>query len=270
MDSGAGGLTVARAIAAELPGDGMIYAADTAGFPYGDWIETQLVSRLEALAGQLSELTVPDVIVIACNTASTIALERLRRRFDVPFVGTVPAIKPASERSSTGVIGVLATPGTARREYTGALIDTYAYHCHVKVHGAAKLAAMAEDKLKGRMPDKAVLAEEIAAVFQETPRGRTDCVVLGCTHYPLLAEDIRHAAPWPVELIDPAPAIARRVRTVLDERKPVDVRNLDRVEPGTVITTSGEPLCPDMVSAYAQFGFDRVKNLSVPRGVAAD
>ena len=149
FDSGMGGLTVAKAVRELLPLAHLTYAADTAAFPYGAWEEVRLIERILTVMGRLIEAAAPDLVVVACNTASTLALTQLREVHRIPFVGTVPAIKPAAEQTRSGIVGVLATPGTVRREYTQALIHTYAYHCKVFLHGAAKLAEMAEEKLKG-------------------------------------------------------------------------------------------------------------------------
>ena len=145
FDSGAGGLSVARAVRAQL-GEvaDLVYAADTAAFPYGRWSEVMLVRRILKVMRELVNAVQPDCVVIACNTASTLALDVLREEFRVPFVGTVPAIKPAAAQTQTGVIGVRATPGTVKREYTRTLIHTYAFHCKVLRHGAPNLAEMAE------------------------------------------------------------------------------------------------------------------------------
>src|SRR5882724_5183560 len=144
FDSGMGGLTVARAVRTQLPEAHLVYAADNAGFPYGAWKEEALVARIVEVVGRLIERADPHIVVIACNTASTIALAQLRERYKVPFVGTVPAIKPAAAHTKSGIIGVLATPGTVTREYTHSLIHTYAYHCKVFLHGATRLAEIAE------------------------------------------------------------------------------------------------------------------------------
>jgi glutamate racemase len=193
FDSGMGGLTVARAVARQLPEAHLVYAADNAAFPYGAWKENALVGRIVKVLGKLIEAVKPDVVVIACNTASTIALAELRAAYKVPFVGTVPAIKPAAAQTKTGVIGVLATPGTVSREYTHSLIHTFAYHCKVVLHGAPRLAEMAERKLKGHGINLDDLREEVAPVFRKREGKATDVVVLGCTHYPLLTEDMH---PW--------------------------------------------------------------------------
>ncbi len=223
FDSGMGGLSVVRAMREVAPQAQLAYAADNEAFPYGDWEEGALVERMIDVLGRLIERTEPDVIIIACNTASTIGLEALREKFAVPFVGTVPAIKPAANFTKSGYVSVLATPGTVAREYTKALIDTYAYHCKVTLHGAENLAAMAEAKLNGQGVDLEALVAEVAPVFVEDfvegGGGRTDVVVLGCTHYPLLLEELQQVAPWPVEFINPAPAIARQAMRVCEYDK---------------------------------------------------
>jgi glutamate racemase len=252
FDSGMGGLTVARAVRADLPDATLLYAADNAAFPYGAWDEPALVQRIVKVVGALIERTEPDLVVIACNTASTLALAALRERYTLPFVGTVPAIKPAAAQTKSGIIGVLATPGTANREYTHALIHTYAYHCKVFLHGAKRLAEIAEAKLKGHRATDAELRDEIAPVFRTRDGKRTDVVVLACTHYPLLTDDIAKVAPWPVAYIDPAPAIARRVTDVLQ----TTVRgNGNGLGDGTVLLTSARGSASESLSAYAAMGF---------------
>jgi glutamate racemase len=172
FDSGMGGLTVASAIREALPLAQLVYAADSAGFPYGAWEEVRLIERILAVVGKLIDASGPDLVVIACNTASTLALMQLREIYSVPFVGTVPAIKPAAQQTKSGIIGVLATPGTAKREYTQALIQTYAYHCKVFLHGAQKLAEMAEGKLLGTPVDADDLRDEIQPVFRHRGNAR--------------------------------------------------------------------------------------------------
>jgi glutamate racemase len=264
FDSGMGGLTVASAVARQLPEAQLIYAADNAGFPYGAWQEEALVRRILDIVGRLIARVEPHIVVIACNTASTIALAQLREAFKVPFVGTVPAIKPAAAQTKSGIIGVLATPGTVSREYTHALIHTYAYHCKVFLHGAKRLAEIAEQHLKGHPLDLDELRAEIAPVFRRREGRRTDVVVLGCTHYPLLLADIEKVAPWPVAYIDPAPAIARRVADVLDETSLGEPR-LAPPPHGTVVLTSAEGRARESLGAYAAMGFPAAEFLEVPR-----
>src|SRR5262249_24770854 len=153
----------------------------------------------------------PDIVVIACNTASTLVLPHLRARFAVPFVGTVPAIKPACTASRSRLVSVLGTEATVRREYTRALIRDFGQGCDVALVGSARLAGIAEAALKGLPVDDAAIAGEIAPCFVKTDGRRTDAVVLACTHFPLLLNHLVRLAPWPVDWVDPALAIARRV-----------------------------------------------------------
>jgi glutamate racemase len=214
FDSGLGGLTVYREVAAVRPDADFLYVADDAAFPYGALAEPALVEHVTALLGELIEAHRPDLVVIACNTASTIVLPRLRQEFALPFVGTVPAIKPACAASMTKQVSVLGTEATVQREYTRALIRDYARDCAVTLVGAKALAGYAEAELLGTPASDAALRAEIAPCFREDGV-RTDTIVLACTHYPLLIDRLRQLAPWPVAFIDPAPAIARRVVDLL-------------------------------------------------------
>jgi glutamate racemase len=225
FDSGLGGLTVQAEISKARPDADILYVVDDAGFPYGGWEEEALTARVVALFERLLAVQPTDCVVIACNTAATLVLPALRARFDVPFVGTVPAIKPAAWQTRSGLISVLATPGTVKRDYTRDLIREYAAGCAVTLVGSSRLAALAEAQMRGEpAPDAAILAE-IAPCFVEE-RGadgalrRTDTVTLACTHYPLLLPRLRALAPWPVRWLDPAPAIARRVTELVGPPAP--------------------------------------------------
>jgi len=160
---------------------------------------------------------VPDLAVIACNTASTALLPRLRNEHDIAFVGTVPAIKPAAQLSKTGMISVLATPGTVKREYTQALIDTFAFHQDVNLVGSVHLAALADRHITGEVVDMDEVFKEILPCFQEQDERRTDVIVLACTHYPLLLPLFEKVQPWPVTYLDPGAAIARRAVSLLPD-----------------------------------------------------
>lgn len=257
FDSGLGGLTVARAVRAVLPDAHYVYGADVAAFPYGAWDEPMLIERIVAVMDRLIAASRPDVVVVACNTASTLALARLRAEFPLPFVGTVPAIKPAAEQTTSRIIGVLATPGTVNREYTQSLIHTFASHCRVVLHGAPRLAGLAEARLRGAALDLAVVREEIGPVFRCRDGQRTDTVVLGCTHYPLLLAELEAAAPWPVSFIDPAPAIARRVASVIGTMSEPGPDGGDPAPDGSVFLTSERGLAPANLAIYAAEGFAR-------------
>jgi glutamate racemase len=215
FDSGLGGLTVLRETLKTRPDARYVYVADDAFFPYGSHSEAGIVARVVPLIGELIAAHAPDLVVIACNTASTLVLADLRAAYRVPFVGTVPAIKPACARSRTRCVSVLGTKGTVAREYTQTLIRNFAQGCTVTLVGAPHLAALAEAALAGEAVSDAEIVAEIAPCFVATGNARTDTVALACTHYPLLLDRLTALAPWPVEWIDPAPAIARRVATLL-------------------------------------------------------
>ncbi|MCW2308355.1 glutamate racemase [Rhodobium gokarnense] len=215
FDSGFGGFSVVREIVAQVLGVEIVYIADDAAFPFGDWEEEALRTHIVDLLGDFIARHRPDAVVIACNTASTLVLADLRVRHAIPFVGTVPAIKMAAERTKTGLFSVLATPVTVRRDYTFDLIAEFAPAAKVTLVGASHLAALAEDRLSGRPVDMARLKAEIAPCFAEREGARTDIVVLACTHYPFLADLMAEVAPWPVTFLNPAGAIARQVGVVL-------------------------------------------------------
>ncbi|MCJ2080791.1 glutamate racemase [Methylobacterium sp. J-090] len=224
FDSGLGGLTVLEQVRRARPDAAYVYAADDAAFPYGRLAEATLVDRVLAVMDRLVAVHRPDLVVIACNTASTLVLPALRQRFTIPFVGVVPPIKPAAEATRTRRISLLATPGTVARAYTHELIETYAGACDVTLVGAPNLAGFAEAELAGAPVDDTRLAAEIAPCFALGEDGRrTDVICLACTHYPLLLPRLQALAPWPVLWIDPAPAIARRVTQLLGVgRRPAD------------------------------------------------
>jgi glutamate racemase len=218
FDSGLGGLTVLREIVRARPDARYIYVADDAFFPYGHHSEEQIVARVVPLVGELIGAHAPDLVVIACNTASTLVMSHLRAQYTVPFVGTVPAIKPACAGSKSKRVSVLGTKGTVKREYTQALIRDFAQGCEVTLVGSAEFASLAEAALNGNEVSDEDILTEIAPCFVEDTGdnpARTDTVVLACTHYPLLMDRLVALAPWPVDWIDPAPAIARRVADLL-------------------------------------------------------
>jgi glutamate racemase len=252
FDSGVGGLSVYSAIQSLMPGARYLYAADDAGFPYGAWAEPQLIQRVSTVVGALIEAFKPDLAVIACNTASTIVLPALRQAFAIPFVGTVPAIKPAAQVTKSGRISVLATPGTVSRSYTQDLIRQFASHCQVTLVGARQLAGLAEAALRGEAVDDSAIAAEIAPCFVEDREGRTDVVTLSCTHYPLIIDRIARLCPWPVALVDPAPAIARRALALLPSAASALAGELG--DDGMVVMTSGRVPQGEILAVFARYG----------------
>ena len=253
FDSGLGGLTVHAEVAALRPDADYLYVADDAAFPYGRWAEPELVARVVAVLGRFIGTFAPDLIVIACNTASTLVLPNLRGAFPaIPFVGTVPAIKPAAALSRSKMISVLATPGTVARDYTRALVESFAADCRVTLVGSTALAGLAEAAMAGAATDDAAIAAEIAPCFIAEGSARTDCVVLACTHYPLLLDHLGRLAPWPVTFIDPAPAIARRVDAVLVAQG--FPRRDERGVAASAILTSGRVSSPALAATLTRFG----------------
>jgi len=248
FDSGLGGLTVFREVRAARPDARIVYVADDAFFPYGAHGEAELVDRVVPLVGKLIEEHHPDLVVVACNTASTIVLPHLRARYAVPFVGTVPAIKPACAASLTKRVSVLGTEGTVAREYTRALIRDFANGAEVTLVGSAELAALAETELRGRPADDAAIAREITPCFVDQDGRRTDTIVLACTHFPLLLDRLERLAPWPVSFIDPAPAIARRVVELIGSP------TTPAVAPAEIAFTSGRPPSEALAATLTRFG----------------
>jgi len=238
FDSGIGGLTVLREARVLLPNRRFVYVADDAAFPYGDWEEEALRQRIVALFGRLIDQYRPELSVIACNTASTLAIDALRAAYcDHAFVGTVPAIKPAAERTQSGLVSVLATPGTVKRQYTRDLIRQYAGKCHVRLVGSRNLAALAETYMREGFVDEEAVRQEIAPCFIEMDGRRTDIVVLACTHYPFLVNRMRKTAPWPVDWIDTSEAIARRALSLVDAERP----RIPEQDEDIAVFTSGDP-----------------------------
>ena len=217
FDSGVGGLSVLEPTRKLLPNAPIVYVADNAGYPYGKRSEAEIASRVPALLGRLVERFHPRLAVIACNTASTIALEHVRSALELPVVGTVPAIKPAAELSKTRVIGVLGPEATVRQPYVDNLTAEFAADCTIIRHGSPELVDLAETKLAGE--DITVDAVRSAAqpMFDAPGGERIDVGVLACTHFPLLRTELSQAFPG-VNWIDGGPGIARRIAHLTREQ----------------------------------------------------
>jgi glutamate racemase len=248
FDSGLGGLTVFREVVKARPDAHYVYVADDAFFPYGRHSEETLVGRVVPLMAELIATHAPDIAVIACNTASTLVLPHLRARFSVPFVGTVPAIKPACGASKSRLVSVLGTEATVKREYTRALIRDFGQGCDVTLVGSAQLPSIAEGALHEKPVDDADIAREIAPCFVDRDGRRTDTIVLACTHFPLLLDRLQRLMPWPVDWIDPAPAIARRVSGL------IGAPAAGTTGTARAIFTSGARPSAVLAAALARFG----------------
>jgi glutamate racemase len=251
FDSGLGGLSVLAEIRRLRPDAEIVYAADDAAFPYGRLSESALVARVETVMARLIGETEPDIVVIACSTASTLALPPLRAAYPrLPFVGTVPAIKPAAAASRSGLISVLATRGTVARDYTHALVREHAADCEVTLVGSPLLALIAERVMRGEAVEEPEIVCEIAPCFVERMGRRTDHVVLACTHFPLIVDKLERLSPWPVAFVDPAPAIARRLDALIGAARP----GAPLAGEGAAIFTSGQAPRPELQKTLRRYG----------------
>lgn len=211
FDSGVGGLTVYDALRDILPDAPVIYAADLAGLPYGEKTEAQVAARVAGLLGRMSERFAPRLVCIACNTASTIALGMVRDVLEVPIVGTVPAIKPAAAMTRTGTIGLLGTQATIRQLYVDDLEAKFASGKRLLRVASPDLVGCAEAKLRGRPVDMTAIADAAAALKAQAGDDTIDTLVLACTHFPLLREELGTVFGDGVALVDGAKGIARRI-----------------------------------------------------------
>ena len=253
FDSGVGGLSVLTPTRALLPNAPIVYAADNAAFPYGTRSEAEIAARVPALLGRLVERFRPRLAVIACNTASTIALDHVRAALDIPVVGTVPAIKVAAERSKTRVIGVLGTEATVRQPYVDDLAARFAADCVVIRHGSSDLVALAEAKLAGEPVMVDAVEAAIGPLFAKPFGSQIDVIVLACTHFPLLADEIAVAFPG-VALVDGGQGIARRI-VHLTQRQPWP----ESAPPGIAIFTAAPS--DTLRASYARYGLSEVLTL---------
>ena len=217
FDSGIGGLSIADEITKALPYQPLVYIADNRLYPYGTLTEDSLLTRAKSLFPVLEANYQPAIIIVACNSASTLILEDVRAITKAPIIGVVPAIKPAATLSRTGHVGLLATKGTVARSYTQDLINQFAQHQHITKVGSDALVAQAERKVYGQPVDLAVIKKELNPFIQiPSDHPPIDTVVLGCTHFPLIKEEISHFLGPSVTLIDSGEAIARRTTHILN------------------------------------------------------
>jgi len=252
FDSGIGGLTVLREARVLMPDRRFVYVADDAAFPYGAWEEPALRAHILELFGKLLDRFSPAISVIACNTASTLVIDALRERFPGhPFVGTVPAIKPAAEHSRSRVIGVLGTEATVRQPYVDKLAREFAPDCTLLRHGSAELVALAEAKLAGKPVNPAAVADAVRPLQQAVD---LDTVVLACTHFRLVEDELAAALPG-VAFVDGAAGIARRIAWLTrDQQWP------EAAPPGIAVFTGAAPSA-ELAKALADYGLDEIRTL---------
>ena len=255
FDSGVGGLTVLAELRKLLPDAPVIYAADVAGLPYGEKTEAEIAARVAGLLGRMSERYRPRLITIACNTASTIALGMVREVLHVPIVGTVPAIKPAAALTKTGTIGLLGTAATVRQKYVDELEREFAAGKRLIRHAAPGLVAAAETKLRGGEPDPAVFAEAAAGLREQPGGGEIDTVVLACTHFPLIEDELRAAIGDNVRFVDGAQGIARRIAYLTQGQEFL------RTSPDVAVVTGSLAQAKPLARALERYGLERLEQL---------
>lgn len=215
FDSGIGGTSVLEHIQARLPNAKYSYLMDNKYLPYGKCSFQFLSNRITTLLMQFVEAIEPvDLLVVACNTASTQTLDQLRAQFNFPIVGVVPAIKPAAEKSITKSIGVLATPATVANEYTATLINDFADNCKVSLYGSSELVRLAEQKFWHNKLDLKQVAKELDVLAIDN---EIDYLVLGCTHFPIIAHELKLLIKHDICLLDSGEAIANRVYSLIGE-----------------------------------------------------
>ena len=253
LDSGIGGLSVLRPIRALLPTAPIVYVADSAGYPYGTKSCAEIEARVPALLGRLAERFDPELIVIACNTASTIALDGVRAALDIPIVGTVPAIKPAAALSKTRVIGVLGTDATVRQPYVDRLSEEFASDCRVIRFGSAELVELAEAKLRGTRSPPEAYARILDGLLSQLEGDRMDIVVLSCTHFPLVEQELAAVAPRPLLFVDGKEGIARRTAWLTR-----DVSWPEQAPEGIALFTRWTAETEYYRSGLAEFGLTRL------------
>ncbi|WP_323991030.1 aspartate/glutamate racemase family protein [Nguyenibacter sp. L1] len=257
FDSGIGGFGIVRALRTRLPGVPVDYLADTAVYPYGEQPDQALVRRIVALVGRAIAHMSPDVVVIACNTASTLALGALRAQYATPFVGCVPPIKWAGELSRTRTIGLLATRATVGRPYVSELQRRYAPDCTLLAHGARGLADLAERAFRGHAIPQEAIRRELDGLFGQPGGSAIDVVGIGCTHYTFLMEQLRAASPRGTTWLDPADAVARQAAAVL-EGLPHGTRDAAdgiQARPETAYFTAMPEECARLTAAIAPLGY---------------
>jgi len=259
FDSGVGGLTVYDALRTIMPAAPVIYAADLAGLPYGSKSEAEIAARVAGLLGRMAERYAPRLVCIACNTASTIALGMVRDVLEIPIVGTVPAIKPAAMATRTGVIGLIGTEATIRQRYVDDLEARFAGGKTLMRIAAPELVAAAEAKLRGEPVDRAAIDRAAAGLSAMGSSamgvdGRMDTLVLACTHFPLLAEELAEAFGRDISLIDGADGIARRIASLLDNEAPGSLP-ADRAVANRFIVTGPISAARGLEPALKQRGF---------------
>ena len=279
FDSGIGGLTILEEIRRALPNENYIYLFDNARLPYGELGEQELISGCVSLITAFLQEESVSMVVIACNTASTLILPSLRAVLNIPVVGVVPAIKPAALLSKKKHLGLLATPGTIKRAYTHELIDQFASECKVDLYASSELVMLAEQKAAGNL----VTQQQLAKILSPIRESELDTLVLGCTHFPILKQEMQEYLGDGVSLLDSGKAVAARVLTLKlkiqqellwgvqgkqdDECRDVIKERLQQESKNTLYGTelayyTSEGIGQGLKKTLAKFGFSKTSRVS--------
>lgn len=255
FDSGVGGLSVYQEVRQLLPDLHYIYAFDNVAFPYGEKSEEFIIERVLEIAGVVQRRHPLAIMVIACNTASTVSLPALRELFNFPVVGVVPAIKPAARLTANGIVGLLATRGTVQRAYTHELISRFASDCKIELLGSSELVELAEAKLR----NESVPLVALKRILQPwlSMREPPDTVVLGCTHFSLLAGELMQVLPNGTRLVDSGAAIARRTAWLISTQKNLETTQEDNLAYCMALNEDTNALLPVLQG----YGFKTLKKL---------
>lgn len=255
FDSGVGGLSVYQEVRQLLPDLHYIYTFDNVAFPYGEKSEEFIIARVLEIVGAIQQRHPLAIVIIACNTASTVSLPALRERFNFPVVGVVPAIKPAARLTANGIVGLLATRGTVQRAYTHELIARFATDCKIELLGSSELVELAEAKLHGETIQLAALKRILHPWL--SMREPPDTVVLGCTHFPLLAEELMQVLPEGTRLVDSGAAIARRAAWLISTQENLALTQEENLAYCLAFSADTDALLPVLQS----HGFNSLKKL---------
>lgn len=257
FDSGVGGLTIFDEVKKQLPNAHYNYLFDNQLFPYGELKDQQLIDRVNSLITHAARQFNADIIIIACNSASTLALPVLRKNMSIPIVGVVPAIKPAALMTRNGVIGLLATPGTVMRSYTAGLINEFAGDKTILPIGSSELVQMAEDKMAGMPVDLKCLAKILWNWSGSI--NKPDVIVLGCTHFPIIKQEIAEVLNYPVRFIDSGKAIGARVQQLALQK--VTSEQLDKKN--RIHCTRLTSVSNQLITSFEKYNFFGVKQFNL-------
>ncbi len=259
MDSGIGGMSIVKAVRTLNRTISLTYISDDDYFPYGTMDTQTLNDRLHTLVGQALERFDFDAVIIACNTASTVVLDTLRQTYTIPFIGVVPPIKTASELSKTRVIGLLATQATIQRRYIDDLIQEFASDCKVIRVGSPHLADQAERKVRGETVDTACFRDDLEPLRQQSDD--LDVIVLGCTHYPYLQDELKAEFKPGIVWLDPALPVARHLLSVLNapDNKSRSEHSGKQLQNNVAFFTGNQEHPEDLAAFLSDMGFSHTE-----------